>query len=118
MMNRKVFGKIGEKIASKYLQKQGYEIICMNYYTKRGEIDIIAKKQNILSFVEVKTRSNFNYGTPREAVNFLKIKHIKTAARIFLLLNKNFINYEINFDVIEVIFRNGKYEVNHIKHII
>ena len=75
---------IGEKIAQDYLQKKGYKILKTNYYTRRGEIDIIAQNNKCIIFVEVKTRTNNHYGTPAMAVNFDKKQHIKTSAKIFL----------------------------------
>lgn len=115
-MNTRRFGIIGEKIAKGFLCKNGYEIIQNNFYTKRGEIDIIAKKDNYIVFVEVKSRSNLKYGTPAMAVNFTKMKHIKYAAKVFLTLNR-FKEYMVRFDVIEILIKNGKCEVNHIKDI-
>ena len=75
MMNKRKFGIIGEKMAQKYLKDNKYEIIENNYYTRNGEIDIIASKNNYIIFVEVKTRTNEKYGRASEAVN--KIKKIK-----------------------------------------
>ena len=117
MMNKRKFGTIGEKIAQKYLENNGYEIIEKNYYTKMGEIDIIAKKDNYIIFVEVKTRTSEKYGKPSEAVNKIKKLHMKRSAGIFLKEN-NFSKYVIRFDVIEVYMINGKCEINHIKQII
>lgn len=114
---RREFGKSGELIAEKFLKHKKYKIICKNFYTRRGEIDIIAQKENLIVFVEVKTRSNFKYGTPSMAVNSTKLQHMKTAAKIFLTLNK-FNKHEIRFDVIEVFFINGKYSINHIKRVV
>lgn len=116
-MNKRKFGSIGEKIAERYLISKKYRIVCKNFYTKRGEIDIIAQKQGYIFFIEVKTRSSLKYGTPASAVNHVKIKHMKTAAKIFLKLNK-FEGYSFRFDVIEVILKNGKCKINHIKQII
>lgn len=118
MMNKNRIGKIGEKLTAQYLQKNKYEILYRNYYTKKGEIDIIAVKQKIISFIEVKTRSNFKYGNPVDAVNYTKIKHIIKTAEIFLYENKEYEDYEINIDVIEVIIREGKCRFNHIKNIL
>ena len=78
-MNTRKFGIIGEKIAQGYLINKGYEILENNYYTRRGEIDIIAKINNTISFVEVKTRNNLEYGSPAMAVNGVKKKNIKSA---------------------------------------
>jgi len=116
-MNNREFGRKGENIAEEYLKDKKYKIVCKNFYTRRGEIDIIAQKDNYLVFVEVKTRKNYKYGTPAMAVNTTKIKHMKFAAKVFLLLNK-FNKYSIRFDVIEIMVRNGKYIINHIKQII
>mgnify|MGYP000688821044 CR=1 FL=1 len=60
MENNHILGKIGEKIAVKYLQKQNYEIITTNFYTRKGEIDIIAKQDKEIIFIEVKTRNNLS----------------------------------------------------------
>lgn len=116
-MNKKRFGTIGEKIAQNYLKNNGYEIIELNYYTKKGEIDIIAKNKDCIIFVEVKTRKNNNFGTPAMAVNYTKKKHIKSVAKIFLYKKNEFANLEIRFDVIEVYINKGKCKINHIKSI-
>ena len=115
--NKRKFGKQGEGIAEQYLKSKGYEIICKNFYTRRGEIDIVAQEKNFIVFVEVKTRTNCKYGTPAMAVNSKKIRHMKTAARIFLLLNQ-YKHYDVRFDVIEIYVKKGKYQINHIQQII
>ena len=115
-MNTRRFGIIGEKIAQDYLRKKDYQILETNFYTKRGEIDIIAKKDNCIVFVEVKTRTNLDYGTPAMAINPNKKKHIKFVAKIFLALNK-LNEYEVRFDVIEILIIEGKCKINHIEGI-
>lgn len=105
-------GKNGENIAKNYLKKQGYRIIESNYKTKIGEIDIVAIKDKVLSFVEVKSRYDDSYGRPFEAVNTYKVKKIRDVASIFLMSND--VLYDgISFDIIEVFLSNG--EINHIK---
>lgn len=117
MINKRRFGIVGEKIARDYLSTNGYKIIKTNFYTQKGELDIIAKKENYIDFIEVKTRTSDIYGTPASAVNKTKIKHMISAAKIFLRLNK-FSKYEIRFDVIEIFIKDGKCKINHIKQII
>ena len=69
-------GRSGEEIASKYLERQGYEILDRNFNCHQGEIDIVAKDKNEIVFIEVKTRTNKKYGFASEAVNENKILHI------------------------------------------
>ena len=116
-MNKRKFGIIGEKIAQKYLKNNGYKIIENNYYTRNGEIDIIANKEKYIVFVEVKTRTNEKYVKHSEAVNKTKKLHMRRSAAIFLREN-NFSKFIIRFDVIEVYMINGKCKINHIKQII
>ena len=115
-MNTRKFGIIGEKIAQDYLKNKGYEIIETNFYTKKGEIDIVSKKDNYIVFVEIKTRNNLEYGTPAMAVNFTKKMHIKNSAKIYIHMN-NLYGCNVRFDVIEIIIKNGKCKINHIKNI-
>ena len=115
-MNTRKFGIIGEKIAQDYLRNKGYEILETNFYTKRGEIDIIAQKGNYIIFIEVKTRTNMKYGTPAMAVNSIKKKHIKFVAKIYLSLNKRK-EQDVRFDVIEVFIMDGKCKINHLEGI-
>lgn len=115
-MNKRRFGIIGEKIAQNYLKNKGYEIIENNFYTKIGEIDIISKINNYIVFVEVKTRNNLEYGTPAMAVDLVKKRHIKNAAKIFLQIN-NLNNCIVRFDVVEIIIKDGKCKINHIEGI-
>ena len=108
-------GKIGEEEACKYLSKQGYEIIDRNFYTYKGEIDIIAKKNEQYVFVEVKTRMNKKYGRGFEAITPVKLKHFKLAVNYYIYKYKLF-NKTIRLDAIEVFMRD-KIEISHIKNI-
>lgn len=110
-------GKRGEEIAASFLKQKGYQILERNFYTRQGEIDIIAKEKQEYVFVEVKTRTNNQYGEPIEAINQKKIFHLKRAIRYYLychqLENKN-----IRIDVIEVKYQNHKIYLHHIKQAI
>ena len=78
-------GKLGENIAKEYLEKLGYKIIEQNWhYSKNAEIDIIAEDNSALVFIEVKTRTNLNYGHPFEAITKSKIEKIYTAISGYL----------------------------------
>lgn len=91
-----------EEIAKKYLLKNNYKIIEQNFTSKFGEIDIIASKDGIIAFIEVKGRKNTAYGMPREAVTIYKQHRIIKAAKFFLL-KKGYDDIQCRFDVIEII---------------
>ncbi len=100
-------GSLGEKIASDFLKKNHFSILKKNFRTKFGEIDIVAKKDKSLYFIEVKTRNNLNKGQPYEAINKYKIQHIKKAAYIYLLKSP-YKNSKLKIGVISIILENEK----------
>jgi len=113
-LSKRDVGKKGEKIAIEYLKKHGYKIITTNYLSKVGEIDIIAQEKETLTFIEVKYRSNTNYGTPLESINYRKILHICRTAQWYL--NEHNWNKDVRFDVIEIIEQNGEYKIELIRN--
>ena len=90
----------GENFAAKYLKRHGYKILCRNFDVKFAEIDIIAKKDNIIAFIEVKQRKTTLFGLPREAVGPEKQKKIRKAASLFMVKFKP--ELQPRFDVVEV----------------
>ena len=73
----KVTGNKGETLAAEYLQIKGYKILQRNYRSKWGEIDIVAKVNNIVIFVEVKTKTSDKFGEPWEMVDAWKMEQVK-----------------------------------------
>lgn len=116
MYKNQEIGKLGEELASKYLQDLGYEILCRNFSCRQGEIDIIAYKKKEIIFIEVKTRTNLRFGRPSEAVTNVKQTHIKKAAEYYIY--RNHLEYKyIRFDIIEIYIFDEKYKINHIKQV-
>lgn len=113
-MDNHIFGKKGEDEAVQYLIKNNYEIIDRNFFCNRGEIDIIAKDREEIVFIEVKTRKSVKYGTPAEAVDTNKQKHIYNVAEYYLYKNRLEKEY-VRIDVIEIYYNNNQYKINHIK---
>lgn len=74
----------GEHLAADYLQKQGYTILESNARTAYGEIDLIARQQNVTVFVEVKTRSSSAFGPPEAAITPRKREHLLASAQAYL----------------------------------
>lgn len=97
----KIIGDQGENKALEYLEKNGYKIIGRNYKVYSGEIDLIARKDHYLVFVEVKSRKDDSYGYGYEAVDKNKQKKIKMAAEIYYHSN-GLENLQPRFDVIEI----------------
>lgn len=107
MRYKKNVGDIGEEFASQMLENSGYRIIARNFATKQGEIDIIAIKDGVIHFVEVKTRTGCQYGYPSDAVTKIKQDRIRKAAQQYLGSRRltwnsmSFDVYEIMTDLIE-----------------
>lgn len=91
-----------EEKAVAYLVENDFKIIKRNYRCKIGEIDIIAMKDNILRFIEVKYRKNDAFGVPTQAVNSKKQKKIYMTAQWFLAENKIGENVCCSFDVMSI----------------
>ena len=110
-MNNIEKGRLGEEIALKYIISKGGTIVEKNYRTKMGGIDLIAKMNGELVFIEVKSRSNINYGYPCEAVNYKKKRKITNVAKYYILDN-SLEDISVRFDVIEIYLTDKK--INHI----
>ena len=102
-----------EELAQKYLKDNKYIILDTNFLCKFGEIDIVALKDGVLVFVEVKGRKNTDFGYPREYVTYAKIRKIISTANYYLL-RKKYDNVLCRFDVIEII--SDIKEINHIEN--
>lgn len=111
-MNSKEVGKLGEEYARLYLINTGHEILHTNYRTRLGEIDIVAKHENYIIFIEVKYRKSMIYGYPKEFVNKKKQQRIKNVA-LFYIANENVEDMDFRFDVMEVFEDRG---ISHIKN--
>ena len=106
-------GQVGEKIAARFLSQKGYIILVRNYRYKRAEVDLIAQINNLLVFVEVKTRSTDIHGYPEEFVSRRKIALFQEAAEEYICQ----INWQhdIRFDIIAVTNIQGEYTCHHIE---
>ena len=115
-MRNQILGRQGEQVAVDFLQRQGYGICARNFRAPVGEIDIIARKGDVLAFVEVKTRHGNRYGTPAQAVNFHKQKKIIQTAQWFLRQKRlSEDKCFCRFDVVEVYaLPEGKWQVHHL----
>ncbi len=111
---RKKLGNRGEKIAAKFLRKQGYQIIEKNYRSRLGEIDIVAKEDESIVFVEVKTRCSTDFGLPEEALSYDKRRRLSKLA-LGYLVHRRIKDTNCRFDVVSILMDNKK--VRKVKHI-
>jgi putative endonuclease len=80
VMDRQEVGKLGEKLAQKFLKKHGYRIRETGFRCRHGEIDIIVQKKDCLVFVEVRTKSSLDFGTPEESITQAKKERLIASA--------------------------------------
>jgi len=114
--NKKI-GDGGELVACLFLEGKGYEILEKNYRSYRKEIDIIAKKDGVLVFAEVKTRRSTSFGTPSESVTREKQRHIISVAKRYLASHGGACaRLQPRFDVVEIYF-DQKTDKNYVRHI-
>jgi putative endonuclease len=94
-------GKEAEQMAVKYLTENGYEILFCNWRYSRYEIDIIAKKNELLKIIEVKSLKSSKFRFPEESVTKKKFKNLKRAAEEFLFQNQQY--NHLQFDILSII---------------
>lgn len=111
-MKNKLVGREGESLAAGYLRAKGYKILASGYSCRYGEIDLIAQKGEIISFIEVKTRQNDNFAPAWQAVNTAKQERIKLTAMHWI--SENHENFQYRFDIIEVYMQPKR--INHIEN--
>ena len=106
-------GKLGEELSVEFLQKSGYTILETNWTFQKAEIDIIAKKDNILVIVEVKTRSSIDFGSPQDFVKSAKIQLLVKAVNEYVISND--LDFEIRFDIIAVHKEGKEFKIEHLE---
>lgn len=113
-LSRADVGRLGEEIASDYLIKLGYDIIVRNWRIGHLEIDIIAKMDNCIHIVEVRTLTYPAIHQPFETINRTKQRKVIRAASIYAAKNK--ISNEIIFDIISVTIKEDSHNLDYIRN--
>jgi putative endonuclease len=100
--SKKLLGSYGEKLALDYIRKQNYKLLGQNWRCRTGELDLIAEKEGVIVFIEVRTRRlTGTFGWAQESVDFRKRRQVKETAQVFLQ-RRNWFDRQIRFDVIAV----------------
>ena len=113
MAKHNELGELGEDLAVEELEKNGYEIVERNWRYKKAEIDIIARKNEVLAIVEVKTRSNDYIGNPQDFVSPKKIKMLVEAVNEYVVSKD--LDVEVRFDIIAIIINQNKLTLEHLE---
>jgi len=111
MTTQQVIGRKGEELAQTYLKDQGYTIRETNWKFSHAELDIIAEKDGVLVFVEVKTKTYTFYGAPEESIDDKKERLICDAAAGYMV--KNNYEWEFRFDIISILLEKDSHELKH-----
>lgn len=106
-------GQEGESLAADYLESKGFSILEKNYRHKRSEIDLIVKLNNLLIFVEVKTKTNTSYGNPEIAIDQQKAAKVMEGADYYI--QESDWKGNVRFDVISIIKKKSGVEIEHFK---
>ena len=112
-MDKQELGKKGEELGAQYLIGKGYQILATNWQSGHQEVDIIARKNDLICFVEVKTRATDKFEAPYKAVNKQKQSYLIQAAQRYIDAMDE--DVEAQFDVLSIVLNSFKQEIEHIE---
>lgn len=113
MAEHNELGKQGEEQAVYFLQKNGYEILETNWIFQKAEIDVIARKEDTLAIIEVKTRSSIDFGLPQDFVKPKKIQLLVKAVNEYVIQNQ--LDVSVRFDIIAIHKNANKFIIEHLE---
>lgn len=114
MASHNELGKNGEQLAVDFLKANGYEIVEQNYFFQKAEVDIIARKGDVLAVIEVKSRTGTAFGDPETFVDKKKIQLLVKAADHYVISKD--LDVEVRFDIIAIVYAKGKPPaINHLE---
>jgi len=106
-------GKLGEKIAGRFMENKKYQIIANNFKVRGGEIDLVCRRGSLLVFVEVKTRTGLAFGYPEESFNWRKRKKLLFAIKRYLLKTGYQGGWQVDLLAIELNQREKSAKIRH-----
>ncbi len=113
MAKHNELGKKGEQLAVDFLLKNGYDVVERNYRFDKGEVDILARYEDTLAVVEVKTRSTADFGNPQD---FVKPKQIQRLVKtVDEYINTNALEVDVRFDIIAIVKKGKGFEIEHLE---
>ena len=110
---RQAFGEVGERIAERWLRRQGWRIVQRRFRSGRRDIDLVAEREGVVAFVEVKARKGERFGDPVEAVNWRKQRELARSAKVWIDRHGR-PEESYRFDVIGVLMHGEAVRVRHV----
>ena len=114
MAKHNELGKKGEQLAVDFLLKNNYDIVERNYRFDKAEVDIIARKDDILAIIEVKTRSTADFGDPQDFVKPKQIQRLVKAVDEYITVND--LDVEVRFDIIAIVKEGKGFKIEHLEN--
>jgi len=114
MAQHNELGKKGEQLAVDFLLQEGYAIVERNYRFQKAEVDIIAKKEDTLAIIEVKTRSTIDFGNPQDFVKPKQIQRLVKAVDEYVTVNN--LDVEVRFDIIAITKQGNGFNIEHLEN--
>jgi len=115
-MSRIETGMLGERIAAERLESEGYEILARRWRCRWGEIDLVARRGEVVAFIEVKTRRTARYGHPAEAITPTKCVHLRRAAAMWFREREGPMRARARIDAVAVLLRaDGSARIEHLR---
>ena len=106
-------GRRGERIAAVWLKSKGYRILDRNYRFGKAEIDLLARKGNVLAVVEVKMRGTGQWDPLSVSVDSRKRERLISAADHYVM--ENDLDVEVRFDIIHIIYHHNRHMLEHLE---
>jgi len=111
--DRQLFGREAEEAVVQYMIRDGYAILARNFHCRYGELDIVAEKNDVICFVEVRMRSSAAWGDPSHSVSHAKQRRVVKAALHYLMAYR-IRDRMIRFDVVSVVGRGSALTLEHL----
>ena len=110
---RQAFGELGERIAERWLRRDGWVVVNRRFQNGRRDIDLVVRREQVVAFVEVKARKGDDFGGPVEAVNWRKQRELNRSARVWIDRHGQPAE-DYRFDVVGVLVSGDRVRVRHV----
>jgi len=114
---RRCLGNEVEELALRFLKQKGYKIIARNYRTRYGELDLVTKFRDRIVFIEVKTRKTHTFGSPEQAIDYRKQRHLALMAKWYMMEQKRK-EAIFQIDCLAIDLSHGRGEISHLENIV